>query len=108
MFNLNFFQKNKKEQLANKIILSLNENNKISIALDLDPSMENVGKSIGELLYSINSGNLEEPIANMLVDFSKSNPQYSTIIEEIIHYWVKNKNLNNNNPYISPTKVFSQ
>jgi hypothetical protein len=108
MFNLNFFQKNKKEELANKIILSLNENNKISIALDLDPSMENVGKSIGELLYSINAGNLEEPIANMLVDFSKSNPQYSTIIEEIIHYWVKNKNLNNNNPYISPTKVFSQ
>lgn len=108
MFKFNLFNKKSTKSENNKIILSINNNNKISIALEMEPNIENIGNTMGQLLYSINSGDLEGSFADMLVEFADKNPEYKSTIEKIIIHWISCKNEKDNSPYISPTKVFLQ
>lgn len=108
MFNFNLPIKKQQAQENNRIILSIDNNNKISIELEMLPNFDNIGKTMGQLLYSINSGALENSFADMLVEYAEKNPDYKNIIEQIILTWISYKNKKDNEPYISPTKVFSQ
>lgn len=91
----------------NKLIFSL-KNGTISMSLEIEDEHHNAGLELGQLLYSINSGNLEEPMATMLVNLGETNPEFTNLTQEIIKHWIFNKNLKSNEPYISPLKVFQQ
>ena len=103
---MKFFKKNNK---ADKIILSILDN-KISIELEINSANIDLSKHISQLLYSMNSGKLEDSFIDMLVEHSDKNPQHYKLIEQIIVDWVKLKHSNTSKdlPYISPTQVFSE
>lgn len=103
-----FFNKTTDKPVKNQIILSIKDDNKIGIELELNINTPNIGKTMGQLLYNIHSGNLQDSFVNMLVDFSTANPDYKSIIEDIIYSWLKYEKTNDSSPYISPTKVFNQ
>lgn len=105
-----FWPKNKivePEKEDNKLIFSIKDG-KLSIALDIYEDNTSTAMEVGKLLYSINSGDLEEPIANMLVELASKDTGLNNFIEEVIKYWIINKNLKSDEPYISPLKVFQQ
>lgn len=91
----------------NKLIFSLKDGS-IDMSLEIEDENHNTALELGQLLYSINSGNLEEPIATMLVNLGETNPEFTSLTREIIKYWILNKNLKSNEAYISPLKVFQQ
>ena len=104
----NFFKKKHIEPKDNRIILSINDSNQVSIVLEIESNVDHVGTKIGQLLYRMNSGELEGSFADMLVEFADKNPEHNDTIQKIIVHWITAKNEKDNSPYISPIKVFAQ
>jgi hypothetical protein len=105
-----FFKRKKpeSEDHENKIIFKLKDG-KISVSLEVNPNEDNIASSVGELLYSINSGNLAGPISSMLVDFADLGPQHKVLIDDILAKWLELKKLYDtalDEPYMSPLRVF--
>lgn len=99
----------KKKEIKNQIILSIKEDDKINLELEINNTMPNIGKTMGKLLYSMHSGQLQDVFVDMLVEYGIKNADHKHIIEEIITYWLKYQNATDSNKaYISPTKVFNQ
>lgn len=104
----NFFKKKQDELKNNRIILSINDTNEVSIVLEMESNVDHVGTKIGQLLYRMNSGELEGSFADMLVEFADKNPEHKDTIQKIIVHWITVKNEKDHSPYISPIKVFAQ
>lgn len=99
----------KKKKINNQIILSIKDNDKIKIELQIDNTTPNIGKTMGKLLYNMHSGKLQDIFVDMLVEYATEHEDSKDIVEEIIAYWLKYQNESEyNQPYISPTKVFNQ
>lgn len=120
-----FFSSNKEiidNDVDKKTLFRANEN-VIAFAIDekgdvlLRISTQNIGKedadNLARVMYLIGNGAYQTQLIEMLVEVSK-NPDKKEFIEEVINYWSKlidsqdqNNYYNDNEPIVSPSK-FSQ
>lgn len=111
----NLFQKsNKSEVLTNSIIFNIDENHKISLAVDIKNSSLQAAQRLGLLLFLINEGYYVQSFLDIISDLSKKNDAGLLFQQQVISTWsekITESNLNeqqdqinDDTPIIKPTQ----